>query len=141
MRLAEQFDIRLPTATDSRHAAATAVTKTGQQTSQTAVAAMMSHSVRTQERYYSATKGLGEAIQGFCIMEGLRQKNSPKTVARRAFTEEDITSISNCFQDHIETSTVPHERECRDFLREHPLSREAKQIRDKVRHLIKQNDN
>ena len=136
IQLGENFHVHLPTATGSRHAAATAVTKTGQQPSQTAVAAMMSHSASTQECYYTATKGLSEAVEGFRVMKNLRQGRSTSSSGRVPFTQEEIEAISSYFSAHIETSTVPAQRECQEFLNEHPI-REPKQIRDKIRNLIK----
>ena len=142
-KLGEHYNLQLPTATESRHSAATVVTKTCQQTSQQAVAVMMSHSARTQERYYAAIKGVDDAVEGYKIMEGLRQKAPPShstsTRLRVPFSDEEVETLESYFYDHIETLTAPSESECREFLKEHPMNREAKQVRDKVRHFIKLN--
>ena len=72
-RLAEKLHIQLPkTATETRHAAATAVVERSDN-ERTAVAAAMSHSKRTQELYYALNKGRKQAVEGYRVMEGMRR--------------------------------------------------------------------
>ena len=65
VKLGERYGVNVPTATASRHAAATAVTKGGEERERAAVATMMSHSLQTQDRYYAELKGREEAVKGF----------------------------------------------------------------------------
>ena len=92
---------------------------------------------------YAAIKGLDDAVEGYKIMEGLRQKAPPShstsTRLRVPFSDEEVETLESYFYDHIETLTAPSESECREFLKEHPMNRVAKQVRDKVRHFIKLN--
>ena len=129
----ERYGVNVPTATASRHAAATAVTKGGEERERAAVATMMSHSLQTQDRYYAELKGREEAVKGF---QNLRQGSAPTHRGRVPFSEEEIQSLTLFFEEYIETDTVPAVAVCRDFLKNHPLDRQPKQICDKLRHLI-----
>ena len=114
----------MPNATESRHAAATAVTKTGEEQEKSAVATLMSHSLETQNRYYAQTKGMEEAVKGFKVMENLRQ--APPTTSsgsRVSFSSKDVDTLSLYFDSYIESGEVPPIEECREFLRQHEMAR------------------
>ena len=138
-RLGKKYAIEVPTASASRRAAATAISKAGSEADREAVATMMSHSQQTQQRYYAMTKGRDVAVKGFLLMESLRQ-DSPGDAAssvRVRYSEGECESILLYFQEYIESGSAPPINVCHDFLRDHPMNREAKQVRDKVRNLIK----
>ena len=114
----------MPNATESRHTAATAVTKTGGEQEKSAVATLMSHSLETQNRYYAQTKGMEEAVKGFKVMENLRQ--APPTTSsgsRVSFSSKDVDTLSLYFDSYIESGEVPPIEECREFLRQHEMAR------------------
>lgn len=136
-KLATKLGIKLPrTATETRHAAATAVAGSSD-VQRTAVAAAMSHSKRTQELYYSLNKGKKDAVEGYRVMEGIRrEERDGREAARVQFSEEDAHVIALFFSDHISGAKAPSIEECRDFLKQHQIGRSAKQVRDKVRNLI-----
>ena len=137
-KLANKLGICLPhTATETRHAAATAIAE-GTDKERTAVAAAMSHSQRTQQLYYSLKKGRKEAVEGYRVMEGIRRgaEGMEAGGARKGFSVEETDVIRLFFADHISNSKAPSSAECRQFLAQHPLARDAKQVRDKVRNLI-----
>ena len=140
-QLASKFNIDLPkTATETRHAAATAVAGSREPV-RNAVAAAMSHSRRTQELYYSLRKGRKDALEGYRVIEGMRQgeegrERQDNTGTRNPFTDAETNTIAAYFSDHISSKTPSTSSECRKFLKEHPLSRSEKQIRDKVRNII-----
>ena len=97
----------------------------------------MSHSQRTKQLYYVAKHGKKDAVKGYSVIESIRQEESrPETGGRVPFTEEDTEIISNYFSDHISSRKAPTAAECKQFLNEHPLNRNHKQIRDKVRNII-----
>ena len=67
--LGKKHGIVVLTATESRRAAATAVSTDGSEADREAVATMMSHSEQTQQRYYAMTKGRDKAVKGYRVME------------------------------------------------------------------------
>ena len=64
---------RPKTATETRHAAATAVAEKSA-VERTKVATAMLCSVRTQELYYQMKKGKRDAVEGYRVMEGMRRE-------------------------------------------------------------------
>ena len=52
------------------------------------------------------------------------------------FTDEEKEELSDYFGQHISSKKPPSSDECKQFLQHHPLNRDTKQIRDKVRNLI-----
>lgn len=135
-KLANKLGYELPhTATATRHAAATSVAGRTERERE-AVATAMSHSQRTQQLYYSINKGKKDALEGYRVMEGLRRQEKEKGGSRVPFTETETETISEYFSQHISSATVPNARECREFLAQHKLERDAKQIRDKIRNII-----
>ena len=95
-KLANKLGICLPhTATETRHAAATAIAE-GTDKERTAVAAAMSHSQRTQQLYYSLKKGRKEAVEGYRVMEGIRRGAEGREAggARKGFSVEETV---DCF--------------------------------------------
>ena len=136
-RLGKKYGITVPTAIASRWAAATAISKAGSEADREAVATMMSHSQQTQQRYYAMTKGRDVAVKGFHVMESLR-RDSPGDAAssgRVPFSDGECESISLFFREYIESGSAPPISVCHDFLRDHPINREAKQVHNKVRNL------
>lgn len=119
-QLEEKFGLQVPTATESRHAAATAVTTSRSGEDQQLASHAMARSWRTQQKYYADVKGTKQAVEGFLVMEELRQGASRSPVRKRKDYDKE----------EIETRDVPAESECLDFLRQHPLERTAKQVRD-----------
>ena len=139
--LGKRYGIDVPTATESRRRAATAVSTAGTEADREAVAEMMSHSVQTQQRYYSMTKGKDRAVKGFQVMEYLRHdapSGSGTSAASVPFSASETEMITLYFDEHIESEAAPPIGTCEEFLIDHPMSRDAKQVRDKVRTLIRQ---
>ena len=137
-RLASSLRIDLPpTATATRHAAATAVADQPE-TERTKVAVAMSHSRRTQELYYSLKKGKRDAVEGYRVLEGCRkgEREGRDQASARAFTQDETEVVTDYFSLHISSGKPPAIDECREFIKQHPLQRSAKQVRDKVRNLI-----
>lgn len=137
--LGNKYQLKLPSSTESRHTAATVVTKKGSEGDRAAVATLMSHSEQTQQRYYSLTKSREQAVKGFEIMKELREaevSTSTRAGSRKPFTTEESEVISLFFQSYIENGDVPTKGDCDAFLEQHRLDRSGKQVRDKVRHLI-----
>ena len=137
--LATKLGIKLPrTATATRHAAATAAAVCGE-AERTTVAAAMSHSKQTQEVYYTLNKGTKDAVQGYRVMEEIRRderQGGAASSARMRFSTEEKQVVSDFFAEHISSRRAPSIDQCREFLRDHPIERTAKQIRDKVRNMI-----
>ncbi len=92
-------------------------------------------------------------------MEGLRQDASSRALGKRVqFTDEEVEVIKLYFQSYtaswatglvnrpstqdslsfrpIESSEAPSTDACRELLRQHQMATQAKQVRDKVSHLI-----
>ena len=139
--LGKRYGIDVPTATESRRRAATAVSTAGTEADREAVAEMMSHSVQTQQRYYSMTKGKDRAVKGFQVMEYLRHdapSGSGTSAASVPFSASETEMITLYFDEHIESEAAPPIGTCEEFLIDHPMSRDAKQVRDKVGTLIRQ---
>ena len=137
-KLAKTLGIDLPrTATQTRHAAATAIAE-GTEVERNAVAVTMSHSPRTQQLYYSLKKGRKEAVEGYRVMEGIRKGDKGRETggSRKGFSEEETDTIRLYFSDYISSGKVPSSGECKQFLAQHQLARDAKQVRDKVRNII-----
>ena len=73
------------------------------------------------------------------MMERIRSgegEGTPKK-GRGTYSEEDLEVIKTYFDNNIQSGTPPSIYECREFLRQHPLQRDAKQVRDKVRNIVK----
>ena len=98
----------------------------------------MSHSQKTQDLYYSLKKGRKETVEGYRVVEGIRrgEERRPAGGARKPFSEEETTTIETFFNDYISCGMPPSTEECREFLAQHPLPRDPKQVQDKVRNLI-----
>lgn len=137
-KLGAQYQLTLPTATEGRHAAATAATLHCTEREQAAVATLMSHSHQTQRRYYANVKSRQESVQGFKIMQKLCQDSASSGQGRQRspFTDEEVDLLSTYFDSYISGLEVPSSGACREFLANHCLDRDHKQVRDKVRHLI-----
>ena len=140
-KLAGKLEVQLPrTATETRHAAATAAAKCGDQ-ERTTVATAMSHSKRSQEVYYTLNKGKKQAVEGYRVMEGIRRGEREGMEAggagsRFLFSPRDTQAISAFFEQHVSSRKAPSIEECREFVRQHPIDCTPKQVRDKVRNLI-----
>ena len=133
----KSLGIKLPsTATETRHSAATAI-QGGTEQQRNVVATTMSHSRMTQEVYYSLKKGQKEAVEGYRLMEGMRRREANASGGGRSlFTPEQTETIRSFFGDHIASRTPPSLEECRQFVKQHPIGKEPKNVRDKVRNLI-----
>ena len=136
--LSKKLGFKLPlTATATRHAVATAVAGIGQ-TEREAVATAMSHSAKTQQMYYVANKGKKDAVKGYNIMEELWQKEGQgSSGSRTGYSESETEAITQYFSQHVHSKVPPTMDDCRQFLADHQLERNAKQVRDKVRSLIR----
>ena len=55
---------------------------------------------------------------------------------RKRFTSEETDTIKCFFSDYIASKNVPSAEECRQFLSQHRLGKNAKQVRDEVHILI-----
>ena len=121
-----------------RHATATAVANKSE-AEREKVATAMSHSVGTQQLYYKMKKGRRDAVEGYRVMEEVqREEGSGRGPGKRTpFTKEENEVVSQYFNHHLSVGTEPAISECRDFLEQHPLQRTAKQVRDKVRTLLR----
>ena len=116
--LAIKLGLGLPnTATETRHAAATAVAGSGP-AEQTAVETAMSHSRRTQELYYSLHKGKKDAVEGYRLMETMRreEKGNEGSSLRGSFTASEVSTIKDYFEHHVVSRKAPTIFECREFL-------------------------
>lgn len=82
------------------------------------------------------TKSHTEALKGYRLLEGLRHSSSAGG-KRVTFTEEEVETIFLYFQGDIEAGDVPSASECKEFLDNHPMERSHKQVRDKIRNLLK----
>ena len=54
---------------------------------------------------------------------------------RRVYTPAETAAISNYFHNSIVNQQPASVQECRDFLKEHPMRRNTKQVQDKVQQL------
>ena len=129
-QLGKNYQLSLPTATEGRHCTPE---------ERTAIAKQMSHSVQTQERFYDRTKSQAEALKGFRLLQELCQGrgNSDQRAPVR-FSEEEVETISLYFEGRISSGDIPSAGECKQFLADHPIEHTHKQVRDKVRNLVKQ---
>ena len=140
-KLAGKLGVQLPrTATETRHAAATAAAECRDQERMT-VATAMSHSKRTQEVYYTLKKGKKQAVEGYRVMEGIRRgeregREAGGAGARFLYSATDTQVISAFFAQHVSNRKAPSIEECREFVQQHPIDCTPKQVRDKVRNLI-----
>jgi hypothetical protein len=107
-QLGERYNLKLPTATEGRHTAATAMKCSDQE--RDAVALTMSHSRAVQMSYYVNLKSKEEASKGFDILQGLRQgklaadtkpKRVPYSIDRRnklksGNSQPSFTAAAHC---------------------------------------------
>lgn len=136
-QLANKFGMQLPTATEGRHAAATATAMKCYYQERDAVATTMSHSYQTQMAYYVNSKSKKEAERGF-VFCSLRQGELVGNAAKpRVPLTEEVELIEMYFKTHIASFDVPSADECKQFLKDHSMDRDHKQIRDKIRHILK----
>ncbi len=56
------------------------------------------------------------------------------------FSDQEVEVIKLYFQSYIDSSEAPSTDAWREFLRQHQMARQAKQVRDKVRHLIRRKE-
>jgi hypothetical protein len=72
--------------------------------------------------------------KGFDILQDLcrGQPAAHATRQRVPYTADKVETIELYFEGHIASGDVPHAHECQEFLRDHPMDRDHKQIRDKV---------
>ena len=72
-------------------------------------------------------------MEGYRVMEGVRRGEESRGVGgtRVRFTSEDEEVLLDYFAQHISSKKPPSSDECRQFLQQHPLNRDHKQIRDK----------
>ena len=103
------------------------------------MAAAMSHSKHTQEVYYTLNKGKKDTVQGYRVMKEMRRgerQGTAASCARVPFSAEEKEVVSDFFNHHISSGKPPSTDECREFLRQYPIERTAKQVRDKVHNII-----
>jgi len=65
----------------------------------------------------------------------MRKKNQRRR--RRCFTPKETAEIADKFACFIKSMTTPPLLLCQEYIKEVNMSREAKDIQDKVRNLIK----
>ena len=103
-------------------------------------------SLITKANYYAQTReeavpnyaqGKEEAVKGFQIMETLRQGAKSAPGVRVMFSTEETEAITLFFQEYIDAGIAPSSAQCKEFLDNRPLQCDPKQVRDKVRHLMK----
>ncbi len=117
------------------------ITQSGHEDEREAVAVMMSHSRQTQERYYAHIKSTRDPVKGYKLMEGLRKDASSRSPGKRVnFSDQEVEVIKLYFQSYIDSRKAPSTDDCREFLRQHQMARQAKQVRDKVRYLIRRKE-
>ena len=109
-KLGSQFGIDVPMATQSCHDAA-AISSAGTE-ERSAVATVMSHSQRTQERYYQDTKGRKHAAKGYSLMESMREGTISGRKTWVGFTSEETKVITLYFNDDISAKTAPGIEHC-----------------------------
>ena len=109
----------------------------------------LSHSVNVQARHYEAIVGTKHAASAFRTMEALHQGASkhpaekqdlesdgaPKRKRKRFTKEKD--EIKKYFCSEILGKKTPTLFAGEEFIRHHHISSEERQIRDKVKHVIK----
>ena len=142
---AKSYDISLPTPTMHRKVIGTKASSLAQE-KQEKVAALMCHSLPTQQRYYRMLEGKEDSKQAYQIMQELLpvpQPEKPGTSTamqtRYVFSKEANRKIKEYFQKGIEEKTLPRLAECARFLGVHPMEgRNAKHIQDKVKTFIRQ---
>ncbi len=136
----ERYHLKLPTATEGRHAAATAAALTLPEMTCRDIASALSHSYATQKTYYVDIHSKETAQRGFRALEELRKgqgsSSSGGVKAAGKFTQEETETIYAYFQSYVESRDIPTTEDCRVFLRNHPMGRDAKQVRDKVRTMV-----
>ncbi len=142
--LGSRYNLHLPTYTEGRHAAATAAALTLLEKACRDIASALSHSYATHRTYYQDIHSVETAQRGFRALQDLRKgegSNSSGGQERKRkegkFTQTESDTISSYFDSYIEGLDIPSIDDCRVFLRDHPMGRDAKQVRDKCRSLIK----
>ena len=102
-QLGERFGMKMPTATEGRHTAATATAKSCSDQDRDAVATTMSHSRQTQMTYYVNLKSREQAEKGFDILQDLRRgQTTPKAQKRVPYTPEEEETTALYFESYIE---------------------------------------
>ena len=137
---ASQYHVRFPTPTQHRKAVGTAACKLPQK-DQERVAAFMSHSLQTQQRYYRALESRKDSLEAYTIVnrELLSPQATPTVKKRLFFTKPQENRIRDYFKTSIDSQQKISPREAADFLGAFPMEgRSPKHIQDKVRTIIRQ---
>ena len=113
------------------------------------LATQMSHSVQTHQKYYEQLKGSKHAAAAHRTIGKLLGEKTPATETgedepprkKRKFSEGETQSIEEWFREFLEKQECPSLPACRDFLDNTSSTHErtARDIRDKVRNIIKHN--
>ena len=135
INLAKQFGINgMPRSTDARHSyPSAAATKSDNEKSSMAVT--MSHSKQTQARYYTHNKSTVEAVKGFKVLQNIRQEAETERQSRKKHTKDEMDFITTYFKDNIDNQSQSSIDECREFVKQHSITRSGKQIWDKLKYL------
>ena len=117
----------MPRSTDARHSyPSAAATKSDHEKSSMAVT--MSHSKQTQARYYTHNKSTVEAVKGFKVLQNIRKEAETEKQCRKKFTKDEMDFIKTYFKDNIDNQSQPSIDECREFVKQHSITRSGKQI-------------
>lgn len=162
--LGRKYGLNVPTATKMRKIGATSVALNVTGPKSTLVTRQLSHSIETDARFYQALESDQHAVAAFTTMETLRRGQAvqpePQTdegspcssksiptvgsstnagvVKRRPFTEAESDAIHEYFSGDIAAIHTPSLHDCKTFLTAHPsINRNAKQVQDKVKNIIK----
>ena len=137
-RLGSRYSLSLPTATRVRKIGSTTVALNVGGADASVITRQLSHTAKTDELHYQAIVGDEHSAQAFHSMESLRMGASPKSPGKRVpYTSQELQFIAKYFKSNINSGKTPSLKKCRKFLLNHPMSREAKQVQDRVKNFIK----
>jgi len=160
-KLQKEYGVQVPTATRVRKIGCTTGVTQCSDPENALLAAHMGHSQPTQRKYYEAIMGKKHAASAHLLREKLRMQSSKRPCEssdevhmevqnenvenekekprrrRRCFTPKETAEIADKFASFIKSMTTPPIPLCQEYIKEVNMSREAKDIQDKVRNLIK----
>ena len=138
-----RFGMTLPTATRVRKIGSTAAAlECGMGDEARIIAQQMSHSAATHEKHYEALSGTSHAARAFETMERLHNAEKADKLSvrkekavRRRFTAEEEKEVREYFAPAIFAKITPSLEECQEFLQGMEMTRDKKQIQDKIKTL------
>ena len=96
------------------------------------VAKQMSHDIRVSAKFYQAVRGAKDAKKAFDTLTAC--VDEPSSSRKTPWDEENTKIVSEKFSDYIKMGKDPPQSKCKGLFKD--IS--SKQVRDKVRTLIKQ---